>query len=248
MKNKIGIVFRFLLCTVLAAGLALGVSAQSETGSLTLVCHVSVEGSTRPLAGDVYALVPVADATVKEGPKIAYATRPEFAAFDCDWGGQTASQLHAAATAMKDTALHLAQNCPTGITDADGQLTWKNLAPGLYMVVRVQAAPENETTLADPFLVSVPLLEDGVLYSTVTTTPKFAVEEETGTPPEPTPLQPAATPEPVIPQGMDVPAASRLPQTGQLDWPIPILLVAGAGLLMLGLALRHKQENSDHEA
>ncbi len=246
MKNKIAIVCRLFFGIAVAVCLALGVSAQDALGILTLDCHISLESGVRPLAGDTYALVPVADAVVEEGPAISYTTRPEFAAFDCNWAAQSASQLHKTAIAMQDTAQKLTDGCPTGVTDADGRLTLKNLEPCLYLVLRVQTAPANADTLADPFLVSVPLLEEGELYSTVATTPKFAVEETPEPPPSPKPT-PVFTPAPTLPPTATTPPTGQLPQTGQLNWPIPILLVAGAGLLMLGLALRRKQEKSDHE-
>ena len=88
MKNKIAIVCRLFFGVAVAVCLALGVSAQDALGILTLDCHIPLESGVRPLAGDTYALVPVADAVVEEGPAISYTTRPEFAAFDCNWAAQ----------------------------------------------------------------------------------------------------------------------------------------------------------------
>ena len=39
--------------------------------------------------------------------------------------------------------------------------------------------------------------------------------------------------------------AQKLPQTGQLWWPVPLLFVAGAGCLLTGRKLRHSKENQE---
>jgi uncharacterized membrane protein len=36
----------------------------------------------------------------------------------------------------------------------------------------------------------------------------------------------------------DEPANAALPQTGQLNWPVPVLAFAGLTLVLLGAALR----------
>ena len=120
----------------------------------------------------------------------------------------------------------------TGVTGADGRLTFDRLPPALYLVLRTEAAPENAAYAADPFLVSVPFADADGLHTAVTTTPKFGQPES----PAPTPAPaPSVSPRPA---GQP---AGQLPQTGQLNWPIPILLAAGGGLFMLGLALRRQK-------
>ena len=49
--------------------------------------------------------------------------------------------------------------------------------------------------------------------------------------PEPTSTTPPAPTDP------------RLPYTGQLNWPVPVLTVLGLGLLALGLARRRKSRH-----
>ena len=41
----------------------------------------------------------------------------------------------------------------------------------------------------------------------------------------------------------EISAMARLPYTGQLNWPVPVLTVLGLGLLALGLALRRKSRH-----
>ncbi len=40
----------------------------------------------------------------------------------------------------------------------------------------------------------------------------------------------------------DTPKGGKLPQTGQLWWPVPVLLLAGLVLVIVGL-LRRKEDN-----
>ena len=164
-----------------------------------------------------------------------------------------ASQWHDAALQLQAAVQDaLPEGTPTGTTDADGDLTLRGLEPALYLVLRTGAAPGNERYHMDPLLVSVPLPEDGRLTYEVTITPKFAGEGPSETPeppfaaPSPTP---GASPAPTATPTPQPPAAPgpTLPQTGQLNWPIPLLLVAGAALFVLGLALRRKQEPPNHE-
>ena len=42
----------------------------------------------------------------------------------------------------------------TGVTGADGRLTFDRLPPALYLVLRTEAAPENAAYAADPFLLA----------------------------------------------------------------------------------------------
>lgn len=109
--------------------------------------------------------------------------------------------------------------------DKDGEIAFTGLDLGLYLLVQHKAAKGYET--AAPFLVSVPMEEDGVLRYDVDASPKVELEKE----PEPTSTTPPAPPDP------------RLPYTGQLNWPVPVLTVLGLGLLALGLALRRKSRH-----
>lgn len=98
---------------------------------------------------------------------------------------------------------------------------------GLYLVM--QSEPAEHWQPINPFLVSVPVQENGMYRYHVDATPKIG--ELVPVPPQP--------PKP------DVPA---LPQTGQLNWPIPVLAVLGMGMVALGLALRCHGKRHDREA
>jgi LPXTG-motif cell wall-anchored protein len=41
--------------------------------------------------------------------------------------------------------------------------------------------------------------------------------------------------------------AAKLPQTGQLNWPVPVLAMAGFLLMALGYRLRREDKDAEHE-
>lgn len=176
--------------------------------------------------------------------------------------------------------------------DTDGKAVFSRLPLGLYLVVQSTASTGYEKI--NPFLVSVPLVEeDTYLYDvdalpkvgtlTPTTPPDVPGEpdkpEEPDKPTEPekptTPENPDRPETPDIPEepGKNTPPGAdnpddwvlngrpdknkqapgadnpedwvlngrpTLPQTGQLNWPIPVLTAAGTCLIAAGILLRKK--------
>lgn len=97
----------------------------------------------------------------------------------------------------------------------DGEVLFEDVKLGLYLLVQEDAA--KGYFAASPFLISVPMnADEGWIYD-VDATPKVALERE---------------PEPSTP-----PTPPDIPQTGQLKWPIPVLIVAGLALFAIGWAL-----------
>ncbi len=145
---------------------------------------------------------------------------------DCDWGNLTAEESHAKAkqlTSMVTTEEYIM----SAVTNRQGKTSFEKIEPAMYLVVRTKVAPQNESYYVDPFLVSVPLLLDGNINYTVMASPKCS-----WTPEEPdNPIEPIVPPEP---QNPDKPDDPKLPQTGQLQWPIPVLLVLGSILILIG--------------
>ena len=92
------------------------------------------------------------------------------------------------------------------------------LEPALYLVVQKKAAPGY--SCISPFLVSVPYFhEDAYIYD-VTSDPKTALEQH------PTPQR-----------------CDRLAQTGQLWWPVPLLVCGGLVCVAVGLIRRRRGQN-----
>lgn len=76
-------------------------------------------------------------------------------------------------------------------------------------------------------------------------TPTPTPDTPTPTPDTPTPTPDTPTPTPNTPT--PTPDIPKLPQTGQLNWPIPVLAGAGLCLILLGWALRCGKRKDDHE-
>ena len=111
--------------------------------------------------------------------------------------------------------------------DSNGNVTFSDLEVGLYLIVHTK---KTEITLSDktkvvytinPFLVSIPQKKGGELVYDVTSKPKVSTEKKV-TPPKTTP------------------PPRRIPQTGQLWWPVMALGVAGAVFVTFGLIRKMK--------
>ncbi len=100
----------------------------------------------------------------------------------------------------------------------NGNVVFTDLELGLYLIV--QTTPSDGYAPLNSFLVTVPIQEDGNYVYEVNAAGKFQLAQKPG------PTDPSKPPKP------------NLPQTGQLNWPVPVLAAMGIGLLVLGLALR----------
>lgn len=156
-------------------------------------------------------------------------------------------------------------------TDTQGRLVFDSgrLSAGIYLVVGDSVRIGTNTWTTMPFVVSLPnrTTVGGSWTYNVTATPKLQVTPDgTITPPpvgnvpppvvnvpppeyiDTTPpgqvLGVTRTPEP----GPDVPevtgtvlGASRLPQTGLLWWPVPVMFFAGSAMLLYGNRIRENE-------
>lgn len=111
----------------------------------------------------------------------------------------------------------------------DGKATFSGLSTGLYLIVQNKAA--DGFSKLGAFLVSVPYLEVDEYQYHVTAAIKSELERE----PEPT------TPPPTEPED------PKLPQTGQLNWPIPLMVVAGLAFFAIGWILRFGKKREHNE-
>lgn len=100
-----------------------------------------------------------------------------------------------------------------------GRAAFYGLSSGLYLIVQEEASEGFHPI--QPFLISVPRYEDGAYDYHVKANIKSELERD----PE------ATRPEPEKPSG-------NLPQTGQLNWPVPLLATAGLALILAGWVLR----------
>lgn len=104
----------------------------------------------------------------------------------------------------------------------DGTVTFSGLELGLYLLVQDTAAQGYGNV--SPFLVSVPYLKDDRYIYDVASTPKTGLDRE---------VTPTKAPS----------YDGNLPQTGQLWWPVPVLICAGLACIAVGLFRRRRFGN-----
>ena len=101
-----------------------------------------------------------------------------------------------------------------------GSTEFADLPVGLYVVWQDEKDATKGLFPIQPFLISVPRFQNGTYEPNVLAKPKNAPET---IPPEST--EPPPPPPP------------KLPQTGQLNWPVPVMAVSGMVLFVLGWIL-----------
>lgn len=197
-----------------------------ETADPSRRCSVTV-GMTyngAPVGGGTLTLYRVGALTQEDGND-TFVPTGDFA--DC---GLALDDVESADLAF-NLVRYATEHSLSGVTrtiDENGRVTFDDLETGLYLFAQFQGA--DGYNAAGAFLVSLPLWEDGAYLYDVDASPKVALEvydPGSGDDGEPSPT-PAAT--------------GSLPQTGQLNWPVPVLAGAGLCLLLLGWALRGKKE------
>lgn len=127
----------------------------------------------------------------------------------------------------------------TGLTQdvaSDGRLVFSNLPDGTYLLYQQKAAP-GFSKIA-PFLVTLPAKIGDKIYYQVDASPKIELEKEPTVPEEPG--------DPKEPDGNN--PGEKLPQTGQLNWPVPALTIAGLLLFAIGWYLCYADKGEGHEA
>lgn len=128
---------------------------------------------------------------------------------DSDLAGKIEKKISASAYSVTKT------------TDAQGKVQYVDLTPGLYLIVQTKAAAGYEQISS--FLVSLPLKQGDTWIYDVNASPKTegaSADKTTGTTEK--------TEKPV--------SGTRLPQTGQMNWPILVLAAAGIGMCIYGYA------------
>ena len=219
------------MCLVLSVTGMAASAAESEMPDLDREGSLSITftyGGEPISDGNKVGIFKVADVVVDNGFKFAW--NGEFAAVgampeDLDAvNGQLAEKL---VNIAKDKKVPLYRNSQE--LDSNGKVTFGDLPVGLYLVVHTK---KTEITLSDktkvvytinPFLVSIPQKDDGQLNYDVVTKPKVSPDKE------------VTPPKKIVP-----PPPKRVPQTGQLWWPVMVMGVAGALFVTFGLVRKMK--------
>lgn len=113
--------------------------------------------------------------------------------------------------------------------DENGKAKWTDLELGLYLVVHT--APASGYDAVNAFLITVPRYLDGAYVYDVNAAPKTGTAN----------VSVQKTP---VPASKTKVSGGKLPQTGQLWWPVPVFAFTGILLLMLGWNRRCHPERS----
>ena len=213
-----------ILCLTLF--LPVGVRAQSAAelemdrlGSVSVTLKTS---AGQPVPGSELELLQVAALKLEDG-NMTYVPVNGFETVSVSLD---ADSLLAAATAKKIAAA--VPETAVGqekATDKNGKATFEGLPVGLYLVRQTATAGY---TAMEPFLVTLPGSEDGQWLYEIDASPKTGtVQPDTGTTPTTKPM------------------GKRLPQTGQLLWPVPVLAAGGIVFFLLGWLITRKQERNE---
>ena len=195
-----------------------------RTGSIAVDIHTS-EGQSVP--GGTLTLYLVADAVYDDGNNVFVFT-DEFRACGLDLA-EIAEEDNGAPEMSATLATYASKRnlkgtvVPVGNT---GRAVFKNLKLGLYLVVQEQ--PASGYLAIAPFSVTVPMWDGQQLIYDVYANPKPGTATKTDEPP--TPDEPEQT--------------SKLPQTGQLWWPVWVLAGLGICFLVYGLLRRRKDSRN----
>ena len=211
----------FLLALPLSAA-AHAVPDESRNGHCSITVSMTYKG--KAVRGGKLALYKVGDVAENDGN---YSFVPvEAIRGDIPEFGDIQSPELAGKLAKLEKKLTPVTADPVTV-GKDGKATFSNLTFGLYLVVQKTAASGYRKIA--PFLVSVPYLyRDEYLYD-VTSQPKTDLEQE---------VKPTSPPS-------SGGSGGKLPQTGQLWWPVPLLICAGLGCIAVGLFRRREDRNED---
>ena len=215
----------FLLALPVSAA-AQSVPDESRNGHCSITVSMTYKG--KAVRGGTLALYKVGDVAEDDG-NYSFVPVKEIQADIPEFGDIESPEL-AGKLAKQEKKLTPVTADPVTV-DKDGKATFSDLTFGLYLVVQKTAASGYGKT--KPFLVSVPYLyadeyqylsADEYQYD-VTSQPKTDLERE---------VKPTAPPSPGGGGG------GKLPQTGQLWWPVPVLACAGLGCIAVGLFRRRE--------
>lgn len=114
---------------------------------------------------------------------------------------------------------------PADVDKKEGIYSFQNLKTGLYLVIQT-TVPKGYYALS-PFLVTIPYNMDGEYEYHLSIEAKSELEKEADA------TEPARKP-----GGSTGSSGSggkkKLPQTGQLNWPVPVMTIAGLTLFIFG--------------
>lgn len=205
-----------LLCLPLSAA-AHPVPDESQDGHCSITITMTYKGKAVP--GGTLALYKVGDVQEDDG-NYSFVPVKAIQSDISEFGNIESSDLPGKLAKLEKKLTPVTAKPVT--IDKNGTVTFSNLEFGLYLVVQKTAASGYGKT--SPFLVSVPYLYKGEYKYNVASQPKTDLERE---------VKPTTPPS-------SGGGGGKLPQTGQLWWPVPVLVCMGLGCIAVGLIRRRE--------
>lgn len=204
-------------------------------GSIT----VTLGSADDSMAGGGLSLYKVANISAN-GSRWRFEWLPAYQGVD-DGLSDATGELSEAYSSQLASALNSLVGSQTAVStatvDADGIARFSNVDVGLYLVKQTAASQDGNPF--ESFVVSVPVVDEGTgeLVYDVDVTQKAGNDENRGeSEPADSSPKPKSTTTPVVPSG-------KLPQVGQLWWPVGLFTTAGVVLLCIGV-IHVRQERS----
>ena len=201
-----------------------------RTGSISITYKYYNEntGKTEPVSGgNSVGLFKVADVIIDNGFKFKVDDRFASAGEIPETSEELDNVNVDLADAMAEIAMDYDFDIAPQETDANGRVSFEGLEVGLYLVMQAARGEGENKYYLSPFLITIPYRNaDGTLSYDVKadSKPLGIYKEQVPPPPEPVPHK-------------------RIPQTGQLWWPVAVLGAAGVLLLTAGFIRKMKRGN-----
>lgn len=223
-KSKLFSLLLLLLCLLIFSSVSVLAADDAVTGSLKVsILETSTDKGIKNAKVSIYLVASV------EGER--YVLTPDFAESGYDLGSlgnlTAAENKQKAAGLVAFTAQHSVPETAGMLTDSYGVVKFDGLKQGLYLVCESKS-PEGHAPIS-PFLITIPQRLNGELIYDVDAAPKTDTSD-----PEPTP--PPDNPP-------DDPTDPKLPQTGQLWWPVFAMAGLGIGLCAFGIVLKRRKNH-----
>lgn len=113
----------------------------------------------------------------------------------------------------------------------DGKAVFSDLKTGVYVVCQLNGEEIPEYAAINPFLISLPQWQNDAYIYDIAASPKVPLQPSPTEPTQPQPTEPDDTPD--------------LPQTGQLNWPVPLMAVLGLAIFGIGWILFFRAKRRD---
>lgn len=223
MRKRILIALLVLALWGSVTAMASEIPDANQNGSLTL----TMNWNGQPLEDGALTLFQVGQVAAVTGG-FEFALIPQLADSDVMLAGNLDRPETAEALAQLAMERELA---PITAPIVAGKVVFENLPAGLYVVLQTKGQVTEGFDPIRPFLISLPRWENGQYVYEITADPKVPLETQ---PTEPPTTQPPTEPKPTEP---------NLPQTGQLNWPVPILIAMGLALLVAGWIMSGKKKD-----